>query len=132
MNHQSWRWIVAAAVAVALTAAAVGYYKCQYDDGIRPVSERAAMAAAEQVLAQKLSGPRYFSPSYWEDGEPWIEVQDAWAQLPRVAAERILGPDGKQAIGKLIEKLAEPHPHRMVGGERINLSRFNLSLDGIK
>jgi len=132
MNTKTLRWIVAAAAAATLTATALVYYKCRGDDGIQPVSERAALAAAEQLLAQKLSGPRYFSASYWENGEPWIEVNDAWTQVPRVVAERHLGAEGQQAIGQLIEKMSELHPHRMVGGERINLSCFNLSLDAIK
>jgi len=130
MNTKSWLWIAASVAAMALAAATVVCY-CGHD-GIQPVSERAALAAAEHLLAQKLSGPRYFSASYWEDGEPWIAVDDAWAQVPRVVAERHLGAAGQQAIGTLIGKMSEPHPHRMVGGERINLSRFNLSLDGIK
>jgi len=132
MNMKTCRWILVSAVAATLTAIAVVYYKCWTDDGIHPVSEQAAKEVAQQLLAQKLSGPRYFSPSYWENGEPWIEVQDAWSQVPRVITERNLGPDDKLAIGQLIEKMSEPHPHRMVGGERINLSRFNLSLDAIK
>ena len=132
MNMKAWRWILVSAVAATLTATAVVYYKCRTDDGSHPVSEQAAWAAAQQLLAQKLSGPRYFSPSYWENGEPWIDVQDAMSQVPRVITERNLGADAKHAIDQLIAKMSEPHPHRMVGGERINLSRFNLSLDGIK
>ena len=132
MNTKTLRWILVSSGTAVLTAAAIVCYKCCGDDGIHPVSEQAAIAAAEQLLVQKLSGPRYFSPSYWENGEPWIEVDDAWAQVPRVVAERNLGPDAKHAIGQLIDKMSQPHPHRMVGGERINLSRFNLSLDAIK
>lgn len=132
MNANIRRWIALSAVVLALMAAAAVCYTCRSDDGVQPVSEWAARAAAEQVLAQKLSGPRYFSASYWENGEPWITADDARAQVPRVAAERKLGPEGEHAIGQLIGKMSEPHPHRMVGGERIPLSRFNLSLDEIK
>ena len=119
-------------MAAALTGTAIVQCQCHRARDITPVSERDARTAAEQLLVQKLSGPRYFSVSYWETGEPWITVDDARAQVQRVAAARQLDTTGQQTIRQLIDDMSEPHPHRIVGGERVRVSRLNLSLDTLK
>lgn len=100
-----------------------------------PVSIDAERAAADAVLAEKLSGPRYFNApadGVPEDGGPWIKVHEARAQIPGIVAERKLGPDGERALDQLVDKLTEHHPSRVLGGTRIHLLRLNLSLDSIK
>lgn len=137
MNTKSRRWIPGCLIALVLTLAAAAsiFFFYPNDHAIRPVSDRAEKATAETLLAHKLSGPRYFNASAEaspDDGGLWIDVADAWPQVPRIAAERKLGPAATRELGRLIEKLSEPHPYRVVGGERINLPRLNLSLDTIK
>lgn len=100
-----------------------------------PVSLEEERAAADALLVAKLSGPRYFSAAadaVPEDGGPWIKVHEARSQMPRVIAERKLGPEGVRAVELLIETMTEHHPSRVLGGTRINLPRLNLSLDSIK
>ena len=100
-----------------------------------PVSIDAERVAADAVLAEKLSGPRYFNApanGIPEDGGPWIKVHEARAQIPGIVAERKLGPDGERELDLLVDKLTEHHPSRVLGGTRINLLRLNLSLDSIK
>ncbi len=92
-------------------------------------------AAAMTLLADKLSGPRYFSISLTgvrsSDG-PWIGVAEAGLQEDRVIAERHWGKDQRAEVDQLLSRLAEPVPARMVGGYRIPLERLNLALDAIK
>jgi K+-transporting ATPase c subunit len=100
-----------------------------------PVSIDAERVAADAVLAEKLSGPRYFSvpaDAVPEEGGPWIKEHQARAQIPGIVAERKLGPGGERALDQLVDKLTEHHPSRVLGGMRINLLRLNLSLDSIK
>lgn len=133
MNTPLWRWLLAIVPTLALATGSCdrhGNPACP-----EPVSSEDEKAAAEALLAAKLAGPRYFSPNVADPaptGERWIWVDDALSQLPRITAERKLGPDAGEAIRQLIAQLAEPHPYRMVGGQRINLLRLNLSLDEIK
>ena len=108
---------------------------CQCKRKTSVVSAPQERAVAESILTQKLSGPGYFRASdagIEEDGGPWISVSDAIQQIPGVVAQRNLGADGTREIEKIVSLLAEPHPSRRVGGERIQLSRLNLSLDAIK
>lgn len=100
-----------------------------------PVSIEEERAAADALLVEKLSGPRYFNApgdTVPEDGGPWIKVHEARSQMERVIAERKLGPEGARAVELLIETMTEHHPSRVLGGTRINLPRLNLSLDSIK
>lgn len=100
-----------------------------------PVSIEDERATADALLVTKLSGPRYFNvpaDPVPEDGGPWIKAHEARAQMPRVIAERKLGPDGARAVERLIDEMTEHHPSRVLGGTRINLPRLNLSLDSIK
>ena len=126
------RWIITTAPALAVTAVV-----CMLNarrPAIEPVSATDEAAAAEALLAAKLCGPRYFNPQVviaLEDRGQWIEVFDAVSQVPSIAAERHLAPEAVLAVRQLIVELAEPHPYRMVGGQRINLLRLNLSLDAL-
>lgn len=136
MNTKVWRWLVICTVAVAMVAAAVIAVKLIPDRAtVRPVNLNDERAAAENLLAAKLSGPRYFNVSpdvQPEGGVLWIDVDDALFQVPRIVAKRKLGAEAEKSVRQLIEKLSVSHPYRMVGGKRINLSRLNLSLDSIK
>lgn len=133
MKTTTRRWLIIGVIALAAAVVAV-VILCPHEGAPQPVSTREESAAAEALLAAKLSGPRYFNPQAavaLEGNGHWIWVDDAWSQVPRIVAERKLGPEAQQAIGRLIVKLAEPHPYRMVGGQRINLLRLNLSLDAL-
>lgn len=123
--------IVAVVIALLGVVAIVEYRQPQRVNPVSPVEET---AAAQTLLAEKLSGPRYFNPitgGAVEEGGPWIDVEDAVAQVSRISAERKLGPEAAQKLSLLIDQLAEPHPFRAVGGTRINLLRLNLSLDSL-
>lgn len=101
---------------------------------VKTVSKDEERAVAESLLAARLSGPRYFNAPAGtrpDRGVIWIEVDEALKQVPGIVNERGLGDGSGQAILRLIEKLSEEHPYRMVGGKRINLSRLNLSLDSM-
>ncbi|MEO5715644.1 MAG: potassium-transporting ATPase subunit C [Luteolibacter sp.] len=120
---------------LVIAVIAIGWIKYPMRHGVLPVSEREAIHAAESLLARKLSGPRYFNvpvAGIKEEGGPWIGAADARSQVPKITAERKLGPESAREIDRLIGQMTEPHPSRMVGGERINLLRLNLSLDSIK
>lgn len=130
MKTRSWRWLLAGIAALTVALIAIRYRA--HLTKLEPVSDRDEKAAAEALLAAKLSGPRYFIPQVADpagDDGRWIWVDDAVAQIQRVVEERNLGPEGTQAIRQLTVELAEPHPYRAVGGQRINLLRLNLSLD---
>lgn len=132
MKSPVWRWVILTIMVVAVAVAAIVKYRAHR--AVRPVSTREEVVVAETLLAEKLSGPRYFNAAISgirDEGGPWINVTDALSQVSRVAGERMLGPEGIREIRRLIEKLTEPHPSRMVGGERINLLRLNLSLDSV-
>jgi hypothetical protein len=94
-----------------------------------PPDERAAGLA---LLAEKLSGPRYFTSTNREDGELWISPVEAHKQLPRVATERNLSPEAISEVEKRINQLTTPPTSRIVGSERINLLQLNLALDSIR
>jgi K+-transporting ATPase c subunit len=92
-------------------------------------------AAGVALLAEKLDGPGYFHASSpkeagpFDEGGPWISVEEAEMQVPRVVTERHLSPEKAATIKELISQLAEPHPSRTIGGERVALVRLNLALD---
>jgi potassium-transporting ATPase KdpC subunit len=101
-------------------------------------------AAAVALLAQKLSGPRYFQSAVppsdqrvthvpdSRNGEPVISVADALAQMDRIVAERHLDAARAVKIRQLIDRLAEPPDSRMVGEASVNLLRLNLALDELR
>jgi len=132
MKTRRWPWFLMIVVVVA--AAWMGVTENRLHRSPRPVSEGEVEAAAETLLVRKLSGPRYFhlpADGPIEDGGPWIEAADAVAQVPGIAAERHLDPEATRLVERLIDSMAEAHPHRMVGGKRIHLPRLNLSLDAV-
>ncbi|MEO5914410.1 MAG: hypothetical protein ABIS50_09275 [Luteolibacter sp.] len=91
--------------------------------------------AAMELLAEKLSGPRYFHApvsGIQDVNGPWIDVDEARQQQDRVIQERKLDAGQREELNRLISRLTEPQPARMVGGYRIQLERLNLALDGIK
>ena len=92
-------------------------------------------AAAMSLLAEKLSGSRYFNASWTaipEPGGPWIGVEELEYQEDRVILERHWGPGQRAQLDRLISQLSEPRAARMVGGYRIPLERLNLALDVLK
>ena len=91
-------------------------------------------AAAMALLAEKLSGPRYFNAPLGgnqDSDEPWIGVEEVRLQEDSVILERHWGQSQRAELDRLISQLSEPRPARMVGGYRIPLERLNLALDAI-
>lgn len=133
MNTRTCR--LSSAAVTALAVASLGCDRHQSPCRVEPVTTESEKAAEEALLAAKLSGPRYFNPRVADpaaDDGRWIWLDDALSQVPRITAERNLGPDAEPALRQLLAQLAEPHPYRAVGGQRIDLLRLNLSLDEIK
>ena len=93
-------------------------------------------AAVERALAERYAGPRYFlagsAAADGDEGGPWLDLVEARQQVARIAEARRLGPAGVDRIEALLDKLAEPHPSRAVGGKRLNLLRLNMALDEAK
>lgn len=102
-------------------------------------------AAAAELLAQKLSGPRYFqagsaasdeagkfSRPEMRDGEPFISVANAESQVEHIVAERRLDAERTAKVHKLILRLTEPSDSRIVGEPMINLLKLNLALDELR
>lgn len=119
---------------VVILLAAIVVMKHLQTERVKVVSPVEETVVAQTLLAEKLSGPRYFNAvagGTVEEGGPWINVEDAVAQVPQISVERKLGPEAAQKVSLLIDQLAEPHPFRAVGGTRINLLRLNLSLDSL-
>ena len=88
-------------------------------------------AAAEQLLAEKLTGPRYFqleAPSP-ETPHPYLSPFQAKAQVARIVSERQWSEDITDRVNLLIDSLAEPPPSRAIGTDRVNVYRLNLALD---
>lgn len=88
-------------------------------------------AAGVELLAEKLTGPGYFSraDATEEEGTLWLGSDKVAGQFERVVAERRFSPSEEKKLRKLIEQLKEPQPSRLIGGERVNLVRLNLALD---
>lgn len=126
-----WVWIPAAAMTVAGVLLLAPHLR--HRPRFAVPDEKVAGVA---LLAEKLAGPGYFhasavkEPGPFEEGGPWIGVEDAQMQVPRVVMERHLDMEKAAAIKQLISQLAEAHPSRTIGGERVNLVRLNLAVDG--
>ncbi|BCU77104.1 potassium-transporting ATPase subunit C [Luteolibacter sp. LG18] len=130
MNPIRLKLAVVLAVAIALVA--IGLVQWKHRDGLSIPDEK---VAGVELLAKTQSGPGYFhaaNESTAEDGGPWITPDEANAQLDRVVSVRKLSGAGMEKVKLLVSKLTEPHPSRLVGGERIPLVRLNLALDEIK
>lgn len=89
---------------------------------------------AMELLLETQAGPGYFqrgdpAPDPDENGVVWIDALAAREQIDRIVAARNGDEALKKRIGKLVDEGSEPHPSRMVGGERVNLARLNLALD---
>ena len=102
-----------------------------------PIPDEKAAAAA--LLAQKLSGPRYFQlpaasgpNALAPGGEIRISAEQARAQIDRVARERNLSTEQAKTLADLIDRLVEPPTSRMVGDSTVNLLRLNLALDELQ
>ncbi len=130
MKSTHWRGIIAGAAVLAVLAwAFVEFEKSQV---VQRENARIERIAAESLLAEKLSGPRYFSAplsGISEEGGPWINVSDVRSQVERVAKERNLTPDKVRDLERLIDQMADLHPSRAIGGARISLNALNLALD---
>lgn len=111
----------------------VVWFKWRDDAEPLPDERKVAM----ELLEDKQSGPGYFHPvtsptTPDENGILWINSAEATGQIDRVIGERKLDEPAKGKILKLIQETSEPHPSRIVGGERINLARLNVALDALK
>lgn len=95
----------------------------------RPIPDEKVVA--EQLLAEKLTGPRYFEldEPTTETPRPFLSPFQAKQQIERIARERHLDAAGVQKVEQLIEKLTEPPPSRAIGTDRVNVWRLNLALD---
>lgn len=132
MKWNAWKWFILWGAVLLLVVAFVAKFREQ--DDVRIVSPREEAAVAEALLGEKLSGPRYFNlplGKAGEEGGPWIGVSEVVDQLPRIAKERNLSGEETRKLGLLVNQMSEPHPYRVVGGERIDLTRLNLSLDSL-
>ncbi|MCW1924207.1 potassium-transporting ATPase subunit C [Luteolibacter arcticus] len=98
-----------------------------------PDEKRVAMIELED----KQSGPGYFHPddpaaTPDEQGVTWIAPDKVAVQIDRVIRERKLDESSREKLAKLIEEVSEPHPSRVIGGNRVNLARLNVALDAMK
>lgn len=86
---------------------------------------------AERLLAEKLTGPRYFKlgESTVETPHPYLSSFQARQQIEGVAKERGLDAEGVKKVEALIDQLTEPPPSRAIGTDRVNVWRLNLALD---
>lgn len=95
-------------------------------------------AIAADLLAQKLTGPRYFQltasdrPATSSRVELTITFDHALAQMDRVVTERHLDASGAAKVRQLLDQLTTPPRSRMTGEDSINLLRLNLALDEIR
>jgi hypothetical protein len=100
-------------------------------------------AAAASLLAQQLSGPRYFRVP--EGGlkdrggvtvktavEPHISTVAARSQVEGIVHARELSAGQAAKVNALIDQLAEAPASRVVGEEHVNLLRLNLALDALR
>jgi hypothetical protein len=126
MNPSRIKWITVLVTALALIG--ILMIRSHFNQPAPPDEKAAGLS----LLAEKLSGPRFFSSTTKEDGELWIGPSEAREQLPRVAAERKLSPESIREVEKRINQLTAPPPSRIIGGERINLLQLNLALDSVR
>ena len=100
-------------------------------------------AAAAELLARQLSGPRYFqvpAGDLRDEGgvtvpntiEPHIAAAVAKGQVERIARERNLDAEGTARVENLIKKLTETPSSRLIGEDHVNVLRLNLALDELK
>ncbi len=92
---------------------------------------------AMELLTETQSGPGYFqagdpAPVPDKHGIVWLDPLAAREQIDRVAEARKLDAAGREKLARLIEEACEPHPSRVVGGDRINLARLNVALDAMR
>jgi hypothetical protein len=92
--------------------------------------------AAMELLVETQSGPRYFEAAGEaatpdEQGLVWIDPVDADSQIDSILKARHWNAGKRDQVRKLIAEASEPHPSRVVGGERINLAQLNLALDAL-
>jgi len=134
---QSKRLILFAVAVVTAAVLAVGSWLVWFQkDRNPPIPDEKEAGVA--LLATTLTGPGYFhgpdrpAETLLGEGGPWIAPQDALDQLERVSRTRGYAAARTEKVKELIEKLTEPHPSRVVGGERIQLVRLNLALDQLK
>jgi K+-transporting ATPase ATPase C chain len=104
-------------------------------DKVEPIPDEKKVAM--EVLVDTQAGPGYFhhadaSAAPDEHGIFWIEPPAAEAQIDRIIRERKLDASSGDKLRKLIKQTTEPHPSRVVGGDRINLARLNVALDTLK
>ena len=134
MTAQRRNILIAVVAAVILLIGAGCYFFTHRDRWIIPNEKEAGVA----LLAEKLTGPGYFhqvdTASEFSQGEggPWIAPGSALDQVDRIVRERKFDRVRTEKLKRLIGKLTEPHPSRVVGGERIQLVRLNLALDQLK
>jgi len=137
MAMQSKRLILFAVVVVSAALLAVGSWFVWFQKGRNPPIPDEKEAGVV-LLAKTLTGPGYFhgpdrpTETLLGEGGPWIAPQDALDQLERVTRTRGYDAARTEKAKRLIEELTEPHPSRVVGGERIQLVRLNLALDQLK
>ena len=100
-----------------------------------PVPDEKRVAMIE--LQDQQTGPRYFHPDDLsavpdEQGILWMPPDRAATQIDRVIRERKLEESARAKLDKLINEITEPHPSRVIGGERVNVARLNVALDAMK
>lgn len=128
--------ILAITIAFILLAIGIAWFVWFRNDRNFKILDEKKVGVA--LLAETLTGPAYFhEPEHSSEflsgeGGPWIAPEDAMSQVERVVQERHFDPVQTEKVKKLIEKLTEQHPSRVVGGDRIQLVRLNLALDQLK
>ena len=128
VTHELKRWLVI--LFAALMAASVCWIWMFARQAAIPMPD--AKVAAMSLLAEKLSGPRYFNAPVTGESNaegPWIRLEEVHGQTVRVIDERKFDGDQRARLERFITELSEPQPARMIGGYRIQLERLNLALD---
>lgn len=87
-------------------------------DLIKAVKEREAQGLVADMRFTSASGL-----------DPHISVEAAKAQINRIITARNLGPAEKTRLNELLGQSLEPRQLGILGEERINVLRLNLSLD---
>lgn len=120
----------AALVALFLFFSAVAYCTRSHQEEAK-LSIPDEKVVAEQLLAEKLTGPRYFKleEDTAETPHPYLSPFQARQQIERVAKVRHMDAGGVSKVEALIDKLTEPPPSRAIGTDRVNVWRLNLALD---
>lgn len=133
MHRTKWTLVVFAAVLLALIFAGSRLLRHTTRDRLVIPDEKVTAAL---LLERKLTGPEYFhrnaAARLAGDGEIHISLRSVQAQIPRIVQARNLNVEQAAKVERLVEKLAEPSPSRVVGETTINLLRLNLALDEIR